>query len=206
MKIPVHCQKESYFTKKNMCVYLFMFVLCIVLILAIVPGKEELKFLVILMITIYGVTFLALALEKLSFEKLNYLILGEDIRFVVRTGTMRKRTCQYSDVRAIFVDECPREFIQPGILFHKGRSQLFWTASYGKYIIAVDKENIVLFICSYREDVWEMLTKRCKGSLEYIMNEEEYADFKIKRKKLMDQVEKETVERELEKHYGRKDV
>lgn len=201
MKIPVHCQKQSYFTKKNMCVYLFMFVLCIVLLLPMVPSKEELEFLVILLITIYGVTFLALGLEKLCFEKLNYLILGEDIRFVVRTGTMRKRICKYSDVRTIFVDECPEEFIQPGILFHKGRSQLFWTASYGKYIIAVDKENIVLFICSYREDVWEMLIERCKDSLEYILNEEEYADFKIKRKQLMDQVEKETVERELEKYY-----
>ncbi len=201
MKIPVHCQKQSYFTKKNMCVYLFVFVLCIVLLLPMVPGKEELKFLVILLTTIYGVTFLAFALEKLSFEKLNYLILGDDIRFVVRTGTMRKTTCQYSDVRAIFVDECPEEYIQSGILFHKGRSQLFWTASYGKYIIAVDKENIVLFICSYREDVWEMLIEHCKDSLEYILNEEEYADFKIKRKQLMDQVEKETVERELEKYY-----
>ena len=91
MKIPVHCQKQSYFTKKNMCVYLFVFVLCIVLLLPMVPGKEELKFLVILMITIYGVTFLALVLEKLSFEKLNYLILGEDVRFVIRTGTMQKK-------------------------------------------------------------------------------------------------------------------
>lgn len=204
MKIPVHCQKESYFTKKNMCVYLFVFVLCIVLLLPMVPGKEELKFIIILLTTIYGVTFLAFVLEKLSFEKLNYLILDEDIRFVIRTGTMRKTTCQYSDVRAIFVDECPEEFIQPGILFHKGRSQLFWTASYGKYIIAVDKENIVLFICSYREDVWEMLIERCKDSLEYILNEEEYEDFKIKRKQLMDQVEKETVERELERYYNQK--
>ncbi len=201
MKVQVHCQKESYFTKKNMCVYLFMFVLCIVLLLPMIPGKEELRFLIILMITIYGVTFLAFALEKLSFEKLNYLILGQDIRFVVRTGTMRKRICQYSDVRAIFVDECPEEFIQPGILFHKGRSQLFWTASYGKYIIAVDKENTVLFICSYREDVWEILIERCKDSLEYILNEEEYAAFKTERKKLMDQIEKETVERGLEQYY-----
>ena len=204
MKIQVQCQKESYFSKKNMCAYLLVFVLCIVLILPIVPSKDELKFLMILMITIYAITFLAFGLEKLSFEKLNYLILDEDIRFVVRTGTMREKTCQYSDVRAIFVDECPEEFIQPGILFNKGRSQLFWTASYGKYIIAVDKENNVLFVCSYSEDVWEMLIARCGDSLEYIFSEEEYADFKKERKKLMDQVEKETVQRELERYYGRK--
>lgn len=204
MKIQVHRQKESYFTKKNICVCLSVLVLCIVLLLPMVPGEDELKFLIILLITVYAVSFLALGLEKLVFEKLNYLILGEDIRFVVRTGTMRKRTCQYSDVRAIFVDECPEEFIQPGILFRKGRSQFFWTASYGKYIIAVDKENIVLFICSYSEYIWQILIERCKDSLEYILNEEEYAAFKKERRKLMEQVEKETLERELEKYYAQK--
>jgi hypothetical protein len=164
-------------------------------------GKDERVFLAILMLTVYGVTFLWLTLEKPSFEKLNYLILGEDIRFVVTMGTMRKTTCRYSDVKAIFVDECPEEFIRPGILFYKGRSQLFWTESYGKYIIAVDKENIVLFICSYREDVWQMLIERCKDSLEYIFDEEEYAAFKTERKKLMAQVEEETMARELERYY-----
>ena len=201
MKIPVHCQKQNYFTKKNMCVYFFVFLLCMGLILPMTSGKDERVFLAILMLTVYGVTFLWLTLEKLSFEKLNYLILGEDIRFVVTMGTMRKTTCRYSDVRAIFVDECPEEFIRPGILFYKGRSQLFWTESYGKYIIAVDKENIVLFICSYREDVWQMLIERCKDSLEYIFDEEEYAAFKTERKKLMAQVEEETMARELERYY-----
>ena len=46
--------------------------------------------------------------------------------------------------------------------------------------------------------------ERCKDSLEYVLNEEEYAAFKIERRKLMNQVEKETVERELEKYYAQK--
>ena len=84
---------------------------------------------------------------------------------------------------------------------HCQKESYFAKKNICKYIVAVDKENIVLFICSYREDIWEILIERCKDSLEYILNEEEYTVFKTERKKLMDQVEKETVERELERYY-----
>lgn len=205
MKVQVHCQKENIFTWKNIAILFLMFVLVFVIIWTMAPGKSEKEFLVITMLSVYLVCFLALGAESLCHKKLNYLVFDENIRLHTVTGESRNRTCQYSDVKAIYVDECPDEYRQRVSLLEKGfvYSTTVWTSLYGKYIIAADKHNNILFVCSYQQEIWDMLIARCK-SLEFVMDEEEYNVFKAERQKLKEQIEKETLERGIEQYFRSK--
>ena len=66
-----------------------------------------------------------------------------------------------------------------------------WRLMYGKYIIALDEEKFPMFICSYSDTVWKILSERCKDTAEKIFTEKEWLEYKQKQIELEKNAERE---------------
>jgi len=129
----------------------------------------------------------------------NYIVLNQQnirVHFVLRM--LRFKTYQYDDIKKIYVDDCPDRFVPMGRMGH------FWSETHGKYIIARDGEDEIIFVCSFSENLWDLLMAHCKNQLDFVMDEAEFQNFKEERKKLAAKIEKETMIRGLEQYYRNK--
>lgn len=110
-------------------------------------------------------------------ETSGYLELGEDIVFHNVMGKYRHRRHQYSDIRYICIDDCPAQFRK-----NKSKNSCYtgeeWRSIYGKYVIAINRDNNIMFACSYTDGVWDLLTERCSDTAEKIFTEKEWLEYK----------------------------
>lgn len=108
----------------------------------------------------------------------------------------------YSSIRILYVDDVEKAFYPSNsILTRSYINPEMWTFMYGKYISALDAEKNCLFSCRYSDELWEFLLKRCEGHLDFVMNEEEFMNFKEERKKFAEKIEQETMLKGVEEYY-----
>lgn len=110
-------------------------------------------------------------------ETSGYLELGENIIFHNVIGKIQHKKYQYKDIKCLCIDDCPWMFRK-----NKGKNSRYtaeeWRLMYGKYIIALDEEKFPMFICSYSDTVWKILSERCKDTAEKIFTEKEWLEYK----------------------------
>lgn len=111
MKFPVHCRKENYMTKKDIIIIAAVIAIAYCITWPLAPRAAERIFLTKIFVAIVLVAFISMWGDFFISEKIGYLILDENIRFFTVVGRRRKKTYDYSDVKAIFVDECPMVYI-----------------------------------------------------------------------------------------------
>lgn len=159
---------------------------------ALIQGIELLIFLAFGIFMIVGKTGLGIMMlwlgicmgiglyEVILPETSGYLKLGEDIVFHNVFGKLRYRRYQYRDIHYLCIDDCP-------VLFRKNKNKNTrytgeeWRSIYGKYVIAINQDNGIMFACSYTDAVWDFLTERCRDTAEKIFNEKEWLEYKQER-------------------------
>lgn len=123
-------------------------------------------------------------------ETSGYLELGENIIFHNVIGKIQHKKYQYKDIMCLCIDDCPWMFRK-----NKGKNSRYtaeeWRLMYGKYIIALDEEKFPMFICSYSDTVWKILSERCKDTAEKIFTEKEWLEYKQKQIELEKNAERE---------------
>lgn len=180
-------------------IFIFSVIYIPLIILGFLVDKEKEILFDILILTVYLILHLCLlyyienCIDYIYFEK-------DNIKTHLVTNFKIKNTYKYNEIKVLYIDDCPSDFIPFFLHLFFPRAMGHWNLTHGKYIIARDEEKNFLFICSYRKELWEMLLKNCKENLIFVMNEEEYKNFKEERKKLIDLVEKETIRKGMEEY------
>lgn len=110
-------------------------------------------------------------------ETSGYVELGEDIVFHNVMGKYRHRRYQYGDIRYICIDDCPAQFRK-----NKSKNSCYtgeeWRSIYGKYVIAISRDNDIMFACSYTDGVWNFLAEQCSDTAEKNFTEKEWLEYK----------------------------
>ena len=129
---------------------------------------------VIVFITIGLIITIALPLHS------GYLQLEERIVFHNTLGHYRHSRHSYENVVWLYTGYCPRIFTKP-----KRRRIFFsyeeWEALYGNYIVGLDQDKKVLFVCGYDQAAWELLKEKCPQAKTYNLTAEDYLAYNRER-------------------------
>lgn len=88
-----------------------------------------------------------------------------------------RKNYRYADIKYIGIGVCPQFYRNDGKSQNIVKSDDAWTNIYGKYIIASDSMNHIMFVCRYDKIVWNILFDKCKKTANKIMDEAEYDQF-----------------------------
>lgn len=177
MRYPIHkqiYQNMDVSAKRKVSVWMETILLVIPYAVAfaifLVHGEIKLGILILL----FGFILLTSVMFMQSMPKTSgYLKLEDDILFHNTMNTFRHKRYQYSDISCLYVGDCPKQYVKP-----KSRSAVFteeeWRSLYGTYIVALDKDGVVMFVCSYCDSAWDFLLRQCRSTIERVMTEEEW--------------------------------
>ena len=122
---------------------------------------------VIVFITIFLMIAIVLPLHS------GYLRLEDCIVFHNILGHYRHSRYSYEEVTWLYTGYCPKNFTKP-----KYRRILYsyeeWEALYGNYIVGLDQDKRVLFVCGYDQAAWDLLKKKCPQVKTYNLTAEDY--------------------------------
>ena len=126
--------------------------------------------LAIVFITTLTVLTVALPLHS------GYLRLGDCIVFHNTLGHYRHSRHSYEKVAWLYTGYCPKRFTKAK---NMGRIRILysyeeWEALYGNYIVGLNQDKKVLFICGYDQAAWELLKEKCPQAKTYNLTAEDY--------------------------------